>query len=83
MNRCIARLAKYNPLVTSTSILKGKNVNISAFTIRRRLVANDLHGRATGKVPLLSKKKVLQPDRCLRNLMRNGKLKNIHYGVTK
>lgn len=34
------------------------DVDISDRTIRRRLVANNLHGRAARKVPLLSKKNI-------------------------
>ncbi|GJQ79954.1 hypothetical protein Trydic_g9433 [Trypoxylus dichotomus] len=45
MDRRITRLAKENPLETSVSVVEEMDVDISARTIRRRLVVNNLQSR--------------------------------------
>ena len=52
----IGQLSKKDPFLTSRAILKELNVNVSAKTIQRRLIENNLHGRIARKVPLLTKR---------------------------
>ena len=59
-DRYIARSAKRDPFISSVKILKEIDSNISSRTVRRRLQENNLHGRSARKVPLLSKKNIIQ-----------------------
>lgn len=57
-DRLIALEAKKDPFISSSKLLKATNLNISARTVRRRLVESKLPSRSPRKVPMLSKKNI-------------------------
>lgn len=60
MDRRIVSAAKRDPFMSSSQILKEVNADVSARTIRRRLLQSQLYARAPRKVPLLTPKHITQ-----------------------
>lgn len=56
-DRHIVQIVKKDPFKTSFDVKTELNLEISARTVRRRLVEHNLHGRSALPVLLLSKKK--------------------------
>lgn len=57
-DRQIIRISKSDPFKSSKDIKSELGLNISARTVRRRLVQGNLHGRIARKVPLLNKRNI-------------------------
>lgn len=53
-DRRIVKLVKKDPFATSTEIISNLNLNISASSVRKRLIKANLYGRRPAKTPLLT-----------------------------
>lgn len=67
MDARIVRESKKNPFLSSSAIKRNLSMTVSTRTIRRRLVAQNLHGRIARKVPFLRKRNVEQRKIFARN----------------
>lgn len=57
-DRKIVRLFKNDPFITSRNVVKTLDLNISASTVRKRALENDLRSFMPSKKPILRKKHI-------------------------
>lgn len=58
IDRLIVRLSKSNPTWSAVDIKRELGLSVCVHTVRKRLMENNLYGRVSRKVPMLTKKNI-------------------------